>query len=133
MREVRLDNKTLTRWAREKKALVPNDAVELRDEEFRNILDKACFQSSLRDELAPRVGQDLAHTMLTHLRTIVSKAHTEVFEACVHRRVAMSEDELRQFSNWFNELVGEYLQESQELMVKWHRELHEASKETEDE
>ena len=107
---------------KDKKNLVPDSALDLGDNPLKETLEKMLFRNRLSGDSTymPRSAEDITDRMKTHVRTIVSKAYTELFSATTTSKATMTDEEAREFIAWFNGVVAEGLERAGELVIE-HR------------
>lgn len=131
MMKLETTRQAMNRRAREKKRLVPDSALIITDTDLVAKLDKALFRATLAsssNDYTPKNAQALADRFMTPLRTVISKVYTETRHAT--DRSGLTDDEVRDISDWFNGQIIKYLQESQELLIKHREEIRNSTKDS---
>lgn len=111
---------------RDKRGLVPDSATDVSDHPVKEVLE-AAIARTIKDhpdlaEFFDYPPQDWADRMITHMRTIVSKAYTELFGETTTRRLHFTDDEARVFMDWFIDTTFDHLARIPDLVLE-HRNL----------
>lgn len=118
-----MSNKTLARFNREKKALVPNQKL-IESHPLKELIRRRSFAANLK---YGRGDDARVEDFMTPLRTIVSKTYTEFMRETMWRTRSLFEtrQEREQHIDWMFDQLEKYLKDTRALVKSHMAELSE--------